>query len=92
MVNDELLEQIKKIVADGTTPIYQRLGNLEQGQAQIKTVVEATAAGQAEIKETMATKADIIDLKASIMKKSRDHEDRISELEKERGIPHPHKH
>ena len=92
MVNDELLEQIKKIVADGTTPIYQRLGNLEQGQAQIKTVVEATAAGQAEIKETMATKADVQDLKATAMKKVNDHENRIADIEKDAGIPHPHKH
>ncbi len=79
---------------------------LEQGQAQtnttlaqtstslaqIKTTVETLEAGQKDIRENMATKADIQNLDAKLVKKIQDHAERIEELEKIEGIPHPHKH
>ncbi len=57
-----------------------------------KTLVEAVAAGQKELQETVATRADILDVKAVVVKKIKDHEIRIEELEKDADIPHPHKH
>ena len=40
----------------------------------------------------MATKADVQDVKAEVVKKIKDRDERIEELEKEAGISHPHKH
>lgn len=75
------------------------LQDVKQGQvyinhsvAQLTTAVEALAGGQAEMKETMATKADVQDLKAEVVKKIKDHDERIEALEKEASLPHPHKH
>jgi chromosome segregation ATPase len=64
---------------------------LEQGQAQIKTVLETLEAGQKDIRETMATKADIQDLKAEVVKKLNQHDKRIDALEEKEGIPNPYK-
>jgi hypothetical protein len=78
---------------------------LEQGQAHTNTALEAVAAGQKDlrekvggleaghraIREEMATKADIQDLKADVMKKTKSNERRIDDLEKEAGLPNPHK-
>src|SRR5216683_35160 len=99
MLNNDDLKQIQNLLE----PITKRLDTLDQGQAQtnttlaqtnnslahLKTAVEALAAGQAEIKETMATKADVQDLKATLTKKVNEHEERISDLEREVGLPHP---
>ncbi len=68
---------------------------LEQGQARLETAGEALKAGQDDIREQLETKtekADIQDLKAEVVKKIKDHETRIDDLEKEVGLPHPHKH
>ena len=85
---------------------------LEQGQAQtnttvaqIKTGVEALAAGQQDVREQMATKHDVErlekgqreikatvqDVDAKLVKRVNSHEKRIDDLEKEAGIPNPHK-
>lgn len=37
-------------------------------------------------------KTDSANLQAKLVKKVNDHESRITDLEKEAGIPHPHKH
>jgi hypothetical protein len=42
----------------------------------------------AELKEDMATKADVMDLGAKIDKVTKDHNTRIKELEEDRGIHH----
>ncbi|HVB73656.1 MAG TPA: hypothetical protein VNE38_08885 [Ktedonobacteraceae bacterium] len=39
----------------------------------------------------MATKADIQDVEAKLAKRVNSHEKRIDDLEKEAGIPNPHK-
>lgn len=90
--NDQLLEQIRKVVREENEPINKRLDAQGSSIEQIKTIVEATAAGQQELQETVATRADIQDLKATLTKKVKDNTERIEELEKIEGIPHPHKH
>ena len=90
--NDQFLQQIRKVVRE---EVKAETEPLKQGQAQIKTVVEALEAGQKDIREELAMKSDksdIQDLKAEVVKKIKDHETRIDELEKEVGLPHPHKH
>ncbi len=59
MAEDKLLEQIRKVVREENEPIKNRLDAQGSSIAQIKTIVETTAAGQKEIQETMATKADV---------------------------------
>ena len=93
----QLYEQGANIVrlVQGQTRLEKRSDNLAQGQAQIKTALEAIKAGQEDIQEkldTKADKADILDVKAEVVKKIKDHETRIDDLEKEVGLPHPHKH
>jgi hypothetical protein len=89
--NTDLLNQIRQVVREENEPIKKRLD--EQGRviAQVKTGVEALAAGQSEIKETIATKADVMDLGAKIDKVTKNHETRIRELEEDRGIHHRNK-
>ena len=71
---NDLLQQIRKVVREENEPIKNKLdvqgssiARLEQGQAQtntslgqIKTLAEATAAGQKELQEIVATKADVL--------------------------------
>jgi predicted RNase H-like nuclease (RuvC/YqgF family) len=85
--------------------VVQGQTRLEDGQAHLKTAVEALAAGQKDlqervvrleagqeaIREEMATKADMQDVKAGVVRKLNQHEKRIDDLEKEAGIPNPHK-
>ncbi len=61
----------------------------EQGQVitQVKTGVEALAAGQREIRETMATKADVLNVGTKIDKMKK----RIEGLEDHTAMPHPDK-
>ncbi len=90
--NNDLLQQIRTIVREENEPLKQDIAILKNGQAHNTTMVEAVLAGQKELQETVATKADMLDVKASLTRKVNDHEERITELEKERNIPHPHKH
>ena len=85
MNTDQLLEKIEKLIEPIRTQLY------EQGQAQIKTVLETLEAGQKDIRETMATKADIQDLKAEGVRKIKQHDKRIDALEEKEGIPNPYK-
>ena len=65
MNTDQLLEKIEKLIEPIRTQLYEQGANivrvvqgqrrLEQGQAQIKTVLETLEAGQKDIRETMAT-------------------------------------
>ena len=84
MNTDQLLEKIEKLIEPIRTQLYEQGANivrvvqgqrrLEQGQAQIKTVLETLEAGQKDIRETMATKADIQDLKAEVVRKIKQHD------------------
>ncbi len=58
----------------------------EQGStlATIKSVVEATAAGQKELQETVATRADVLDVGIKIDKIKK----RVDRLEEDAGITH----
>ena len=90
MNNDELLEQFGKLI----TPLKDGQERIEKTQheqgtviTQIKTALEALAAGQQDIKEKMATKADVQDIKADFVKQQR----RIENLEEHTKTPNPHK-
>src|SRR5947199_6624544 len=93
----EALQTDLKEVKQGQAQTNERLSKLEDGQtrladgqAHITTALEALAAGQESTKAEL--KADIHDLRVEVVKKIKDHENRIDELEKEVGLPHPHKH
>ena len=104
--NNDLLEQIRKVVREENEPLKQGQKGLEEGQAQANkdiailkngqahntTMVEAVLEGQQELQKTAAREASVQDLKATLTRKVNDHEERITELEKDAGIPHPHKH
>ena len=54
---------------------------------RISTGIEALAAGQHDMKENMATKADVQDIKADLVK----HQRRIENVEEHTKTPNPHK-
>lgn len=93
-IRQQVYEQGANIVRmmQGQKRLEQRKNEQGSSVEHIKTAVEAIAAGQAEIKETMATKADHLDVSRKINKAINDYGERIEDLEKEAGIPHPHKH
>ena len=71
-----------------------QVATLATGQAQILTTLKALQAGQEDIREKMATKADIHRLEQKIDKVDKhvkSHETRIENLEDETGLPNPHK-
>lgn len=94
---DKILKALENLQAG-----QERIEKTQQQQgtaiAQIKTGVEALAAGQEDLQEQvktirseMATKADIQDVDAKLVKRVNSHEKRIDDLEKEAGLPNPHK-
>jgi hypothetical protein len=91
MNNDQLLDQIRGIVREEvqaeTEPIKTDLQTVKRVVTHISTGIEALAAGQQDIKEKMATKADVQDIKADLVKQQR----RIENLEEHTKTPNPHK-
>ena len=91
MNNDELLEQIRGVVREEvkaeTEPIKTDLQTVKKVVTHISTAIEALAAGQQDMKEKMATKADVQDIKADLVK----HQRRIENLEENTKTPNPHK-
>lgn len=91
MNNDQLLDQIRGIVREEvkaeTEPIKTDLQTVKQDVTHISTAIEALAAGQQDMKEKMATKADVQDIKADLVK----HQRRIENLEENTKTPNPHK-
>lgn len=91
MNNDELLAQIRGIVREEvkaeTEPIKTDLQTVKKVVNHISTGIEALAAGQQDMKEHMATKADVQDIKADLVKQQR----RIENLEDNTKTPNPHK-
>ncbi len=102
MTNDELFEKINKrfdTLEQGQAQTHTIL-------AQHKTALEAVAAGQQdlrtgqkelqedvkEIRGTMATKADVQDLRADLGNKFKKLTERVEAVEEIEGIPNPHKH
>jgi hypothetical protein len=96
---DQKLEPIKKDMATkaDTEPIKNKLdaqgtsiAQINTTLGQVKTLVEATAAGQKE----QATKTDIHKLEQKIdkvMKHVKNNTSRIENLEEHTDIPNPHK-
>ena len=109
MNTDQILEKIREFIKP-----------LLDGQAHIKTAMEALKAGQDDLRETMEqmptkeyvraeinsakeelstqilaaraeAKLDILNLDVKLVKKVKQHDKRIDELEKERGLPNPNK-
>ena len=58
--NNDLLQQIRKVVREENEPIKNKLDAQGSSIEQIKTLAEATAAGQKELQEIVATKADVL--------------------------------
>jgi hypothetical protein len=105
--NNDILKAIESIQSDVSNikkdmatkrdilRVEQEQSQLAQGQAQTNTSLEAVKAGQDDLVEKVAnlpTRPEFQDFRASVGRKVQDHESRIEELEKDAGIPHPHKH
>jgi chromosome segregation ATPase len=88
---NDLLHQIRNIVREEvkaeTEPIKTDLQTVKKVVNHISTGIEALAAGQQDMKENMATKADVQDIKADLVK----HQRRIENLEENTKTPNPHK-
>ena len=84
MNNEELEKLLRKIVQEENEP-------LKQGQARLETIIEALKAGQDDIRDKMATEANVMDMAAKLNQITRNHERRIEELENLAGLPNPHK-
>lgn len=90
MSNEELLEQIVKLL----TPLIADVAHIRTNVSHIKTAVEAIGAGQEDLREevktmkkSMATKADVQDIKVELVK----HQRRIENVEESTSTPNPHK-
>ena len=80
-------ERLEKTVNDLKQEQGAAIQRLEQGQAQTKTLLKVLEAGQNDVRENMATKADVQDIKADQAKQQR----RIENLEENTKTPNPHK-
>ena len=97
--NNDILKAIESIKKDMATKsnlevIKKDLQDVKQSQAQTNTALEALAAGQKDIRDNMATKADIHRLEQKIDKVDKhvkSHESRIDNFEDEASLPNPHK-
>ncbi len=91
MNNEELLEQLGNLIDtkldEKLEPIKTDLQTVKKVVNHISTGIEALAAGQQDIKEKMATKADVQDIKADLVKQQR----RIENVEENTKTPNPHK-
>jgi hypothetical protein len=98
--DDKILQALENIQADvkelkqGQKEQGASIKRLEQGQAQTKTLLKVLEAGQNDvrenindIRENMATKADVRDIKADQAKQQR----RLENLEENTKTPNPHK-
>ena len=83
----EELNQIRQIIREENEPLKQAQAQTNTAVAQIKTVLKVLEAGQNDIRENMATKADVQDIKAEQTKLKR----RIENLEEHTKTPNPHK-
>lgn len=91
MNNDELLEQFGKLIdtklGEQLEPIKTDVQAVQKVVNHISTGIEALAAGQQDLKDTMATKADVQDMKVELVKQLR----RIENVEEHTKTPNPHK-
>ena len=87
----EALQADVKDVKQSQMQTNERLSKLEDGQAHLKTAIEALKAGQDDIRDKMATEAVVMDLGAKVDRITRNHERRIEELETHAGLKNPYK-
>ena len=91
MNNDELVEQFGKLIdtklSEQLEPIKTDVQTVKKVVDHISTGIEAIAAGQQDMKEKMATKAEVQDIKADLVKQQR----RIENVEENTKTPNPHK-
>ena len=83
-------ERIEKTQHEQGTVLEQiktDLQTVKRVVTHISTGIEALAAGQQDMKENMATKADVQDIKADLVKQQR----RIENVEENTKTPNPHK-
>jgi t-SNARE complex subunit (syntaxin) len=80
--NDQLLEKIGNLIDQKLEPVKKDLqdvkqsqSRLDQGQAHTNTALEAVKAGQDNIRENMATKADVMNLAAKVDKVLKQHDE-----------------
>ncbi len=83
----EPLKQGQKRLEQGQKEQGSVIVGLEQGVTQIKTMLKVLEAGQNDLRENMATKADVQDIKVELVK----HQRRIENLEENTSTPNPHK-
>ena len=88
----ETLQVDVKDLKQGQTQTNKRLDNLDNTVGHNTTMLEAVLAGQEELQKTAAKEATVVTGFSKLTNRVNDHEERITELEKEAGIPHPHKH
>lgn len=84
---NQLLDQMRKVVREETEPLKKDLQDVKREQAAQKTLIEAIAAGQKEIQETMATKADVLSLGVKLDKLRK----RVEGIEEDTGSTPRHK-
>jgi len=91
MNNEELLEQFGKLIDtkldEKLEPIKTDVQTVKRVVTRVSTGIETLAAGQQDMKENMATKADVQDIKADLVKQQR----RIENVEENTKTPNPHK-
>jgi len=104
MNNDDKILKILESIDNRVELQGKDIADVKQAQAHTNTAIKALATKQdldvvktelktdiKKVKAEMATKADILDLDAKLVKKVQSHERRINTLEDEQGIPHPNK-
>jgi peptidoglycan hydrolase CwlO-like protein len=77
MTNEELLEKIGEFMQ----PLVNGIAHLKTEVSHLKTAVDALKAGQDDLRAEMATKMDIKRLEQKIDQTTKDHEERLEQLE-----------
>ena len=77
MTNEELLEKIGEFMQ----PLVNGIAHLKTEVSHLKTAVDALKAGQDDLRAEMATKTDIKQLEQKIDQTTKDHEERLEQLE-----------
>ncbi len=87
--NDQLLQQLNKRfdVIEKNMATKADIQRVEQEQAEQKTILEAVAAGQKELQETVATKADVLTVGVKVDKLRK----RVEGIEEDTGSTTRHK-
>ena len=88
MTNKEKILQVLETIHADVQDLKEGHRRLEQGQSRTNTVLKVLEAGQNDIREHMATKADVQDIKAEQTKLKR----RIENVEESTKTPNPQKH